>query len=377
MHNQFKDIATGLALVTLVSACRTLIYNIPDVSDYNIFPSRVIENSPGSVFYFSKPGNSKNLGKEIFTNYNYLLPDVKSLDDYLEGSKTAGFIVIRNDSVIYEKYNKYYQESSIFNIFSVTKVFITTLVGIAIDEGKIRSIDQAITEYIPELRDRKGFNEITIRHLLLHTSGIEFSDSRYNPFSDDARYYYGRSLRKLVLKAKLYERPGVETHYSSANVQLLGLILERATGTTLSSYLQEKIWKRIGMQYEATWSLDNKGKNSVEKSFSCLNCRLIDLAKLGRLYLNNGVWDNRQILSPGFIYDATKRDTTGGSCWNFQYNFRIGPKLYGSYYSRGLYGQLIYVYPRKNLIIVRVGEADLKYNPQFLDHIILQIIDQI
>jgi CubicO group peptidase (beta-lactamase class C family) len=377
MHNRFRHFTIILAIITLGTACRTLIYNIPDISDYKIFPYRVIKNSPDSVFYFHRSDNFEKLGKVIFTNYNYLLPDVKTLDAYIEGSKTAGFIIIRNDSVIYEKYNKKYQENSIFNIFSVTKAFITTLAGIAIDEGKIKSVDQAITEYIPELKDRKGFSEITIRHLLLQTSGIKFSDTRYNPFSDDARYYYGRNLRRLVLKSNLYERPGAEIHYGSANVQLLGLILERATGTSLSAYLQEKIWKRTGMQYQATWSLDNKRKNSVEKSFSCLNCTLIDLAKLGRLYLNNGVWNKKQILSPYFIYDATKRDTAYGSSWNFQYNFRLGPKLYSSYYSRGLYGQLIYIYPQKNLIIVRVGEADLKYNPQLLDLVVLQIIDQI
>ena len=108
-----------------------------------------------------------------------------------------------------------------------------------------------------------------------------------------------------------------------------------------------------------------------------LNCTAIDLAKLGRLYLNNGVWDNQQILSQSFIYEATKRDTANGSPWDFQYNFRLGPKLYDSFYSRGLYGQLIYIYPEKNIIIVRVGEADLNYNPQFINYVVLQIIDQI
>lgn len=377
MHNQLKHIIIILAIVAVASSCRTLIYNIPNLSDYKIFPYRVIKNSPESIFYFSKSDTLNNLGKVIFTNYNTLLPDVVTLNDYIEGSKTAAFIIIRNDTIIYEKYNKKYQKNSIFNTFSVTKVFITTLVGIAIDEGLIRSVDQAITEYIPELIEIEGFSEITVRHLLIHTSGIKFSDSRFNPFSDNARYYYGRNLRKLVHKAELYESPGVETHYSSVNVQLLALILERATGTTLSSYLQENIWQRIGMQYEATWSLDNKRKKSIEKGFSCLNCTAIDLAKLGRLYLNNGVWGNKQILSQSFIYEATKRDTTDGSCWNFQYNFKLGPKQYDSYYSMGLYGQLIYIYPKKNIIIVRVGEADLKYNSQFINHIVLQIIDQI
>lgn len=377
MKNQLKLIAILLVTVGVFTSCRTLIYNTPDLSDYNIFPYRVIKNSPESIFYFSKSDTSHNLGKVIYTSYSSLLPNDVSLDDYVEGSKTAALIIIRNDTIIYEKYNKKYQESSVFNTFSVTKSFITTLVGIAIDEGKIKNVDQSITDYIPELLDKEGFSKITIRHLLNHNSGIKFTDARYNPFSDNARYYYTRNLRKLVLKAELYERPGVETHYSSVNTQLLALILERATGTTLSSYLQEKLWQRIGMQYEATWSVDNKRENSFEKGFSCLNCTAIDLAKLGRLYLNTGICDHKQILSQSFINEATKRAKTDGSCLDFHYNFRLGPKQYSSYYARGLYGQLIYVYPKENIIIVRVGEKDLKYNPQFIDHVVLEIIDQI
>lgn len=376
MYNQLKHIKLIFALTAVISSC-ALIYNIPDISDHKIFPYRVIKNSPESIFYFNKSEATHDLGNVILTNYNCALPNVITLDAYINRSKTAAFIIIRNDTILYENYHKKYQRNSIFNTFSVTKIFITTLVGIAIDEELIKSVDEAITNYIPELIEIEGFSKITIRHLLNHTSGIKFSDSKLNPFSDNARYYYGRDLRKLMLNAELYENPGIETHYSSINPQLLAWILERATGITVSSYLQQKIWQRIGMQYDATWSLDSKRNDSMEKGFSCLNCTAIDLVKLGRLYLENGVWDNQQILSPHFISEATKRDTTDGSGWDFQYNFKLGPKQYDSYYSRGQYGQLIYVYPKKNIIIVRVGEADLKYNPQFINHVVLQIIDQI
>lgn len=376
MNKPLKHIAI-LVTVGVITSCRTLIYNTPGLFDYKIFPNRSVKNSPESIFYFSESDSSQKLGKVIYTNYNSLLPNEKSLDEYVDGSKTAALIIIRNDTIIYERYSEKYKESSIFNTFSVTKAFVTTLVGIAIEEGKIKHVDQPMTDYIPELLDKEGFSEITIRHLLNHNTGIKFSEGKYNPLSDNARYYYSRNLRKLVLKAELYNSPGTETHYSSVNSQFLALILERATDTTLSSYLQEKIWQRIGMQYEATWSVDNKGKNSFEKGFSCLNCSAIDLAKLGRLYLNNGVYDNNQILSQSFINDATKRGTTDGSSLDFHYNFKLGPKQYGSYYARGLFGQLIYIYPKGNIIIVRVGEPHFNYNPQFLDHVVLEIIDQI
>jgi len=377
MHKFLKYIIITIVFFVLFSSCRTVVYNFPCISDHKIFPYRTVNNSPESVFRFARSDSLQNLNKKIFVNCHKMLPCVVSLDEYAERSKTAALMIIRDDTVIYEKYCKDYQESSIFNIFSVTKIFITTLTGIAIDEGKIKSVNQSITEYIPELSEKEGFSEITIRHLLNHTSGIRFSKNGINSYIDNSEYYYGRNLRKLVMKAELYEKPGVEINYSSINYQLLGIILEQATGKTLSSYLEEKIWKKIGMQYNASWSLDNRRKDPIEKCFSCFNCTAVDLAKIGRLYLNNGVWNNEQILSEHFISEATKRDTTGGSCWNFQYNFKLGPKRYQSFSTWGLYGQLIYIFPEKNIIIVRIGEQDLKYNPRFIYHVVLQIIDQI
>ena len=141
--------------------------------------------------------------------------------------------------------------------------------------------------------------------------------------------------------------------------------------------MQEKLWKQICMQYDATWSIDNKRESSIEKGFSCLNCTAIDMAKLGSLYLNEGKWNNQQIVSTRYIQDACRRDTTEGSSCSFQYSISLGPKEYEIYYARGLYGQLIYMCPTKNIIIVRVGEADLKYNPFFHNHICLQILDQL
>ena len=375
-HVLGMHISMILVWIILASSCR-IIYNIPDITDYRIFPYRIIHHAPGSIFYFTRSDHINDLGKEVKANNNYLLPDFVTLDEYIASSKTAAFLIIRNDTLLYEKYNRNYQENSIFNIFFITKAFMTTLVGIAIDEGLISSVDQAITDYIPELTKIEGFHEITIRHLLLHTSGIKFSDTKFNPFSDNARYYYGRNLRKLVRKAKLYEKPGKEIRYSSANVQLLGLMLERATGTDISTYLQEKVWQKIGMQYDARWNVDNRRKKPVEKCFSNLNCTAIDLAKLGRLYLNNGYWDNQPILSEKFIYEATCRDTTDGSSLNFQYNFSPGPRPYDSFYASGLFGQLLLIHPGENIIIVRVGEPDLNYNPQFIRNNIFRIIDQI
>ncbi|MFC2129600.1 serine hydrolase domain-containing protein [Bacteroidota bacterium] len=375
--HKFIPIPLLLALVLLPFSCRALYYNFPDITDHIHFPSRTIENSPDSIFYFTKADKESKLGNEIFASNHFMSPNVVNLDTYLEDTKSAAFVIIRNDSILYEKYNKEFSENTSFNIFSITKVFMTTLVGIAIDEGSIESIDQPMTEYLPEFSAKEGFDKITIRHLLLHTSGIKSSDSKYNSVSENAKYYYGRNLRKLVFEAELYEEPGTSTHYESVNTQLLGLVLEKATNTTLSEYLQEKIWQKIGMQYNATWNTDYERGNPIEKCFASLNCTAIDLAKLGRLYTNNGMWNNQRILSQQYIKDATSRDVTGGSSLNFQYNFRPGPMPNECYYALGLYGQLIVIYPVENLIIVRIGEADLNYNPPFIKQSMIQIIEQL
>jgi len=366
-----------LLLLLAITSCRALIYNIPDISDHKIFPYRIIENCPDSVFYFESTHEDRSLGKKIFTNHNELLPDAITLDEYINNSKAVAFLIIRDDTVLYQKYKEPYDESSIFNTFSVTKIFITTLIGIAIREGYIESINQHAAEYIPELAGIDPFNKLTIRHLLLHTSGICFSDIRFSPFSDNSSYYYGRNLRKLVMKVEFCTDPGKEIHYSSANMQLLGLILERATGKSPSSYLEDNIWKPLGMKYPATWSLDNNGFHSFERCFSGINCTATDMARLGRLYLKEGTYNKKQIIPKEYFYDCISRDTTDGSSWNFQYNLKFSPKEYESFYSSGLFGQLIYICPKKNLIIVRVGKKDLKYNPQFLINNIIQIIDQI
>lgn len=372
------SVSIVLAIVFIImSSCRTLYYNIPELSDYDIFPYRVINPSSDSVFYFHRTEDTDYLGRVLMTNNKELLPDAVSLNDYIKGSKTVAFLIIRNDTILYEKYKSPYTESSIYNTFSVTKIFITSLIGVAINEGLIENVNQPVTDYIPELKDNNGFNDITIRHLLLHTSGIKFSDTKFSPLSDNARYYYGRNLRKLVLKAELYIEPGKEIHYSSVNVQLLGLILERATGTTLSAYMEEKIWKEIGMQYPAKWSLDNNSEEAFEKCFSCLNCTATDLARLGMLYLNKGKYRNKQVIPESFVYESTRRDTIAGSSGIFQYNIKLGPKKYESYFSGGLFGQILYIYPEKELIIIRLGEKDLSYNPQFIQHNIMQIIDQL
>ncbi len=354
---------------------RPLEYNIPKERNANLFPKRAILKGDSS-FYFVNATRKNNIGSTVKVDERNLDAAGSDLDGMVKLHNTISFMIVRNDSILYEHYADNYSDSNTVSSFSVAKSFVSTLIGIAITEGKIKSVHQPITDFIPELAS-KGFGNITIEHLLKHTSGIRFSKQKFNPNSDNAQFYYTKYLREKMLQSKIEEPAGLHFNYQSENYQLLGLIIERATHQTLSGYLQEKLWKPLGMEHDAFWNIDNETNTGIEKAFCCLNATTHDFAKLGRLFLNNGNWNGKQIVSPQWVKDATEPDTSAGGKFNFKYNWVAGPAKYKSFYAVGLYGQYIYVYPQKNVIIVRFGKEDVRYNPAYWKSMFLQIIDQI
>jgi CubicO group peptidase (beta-lactamase class C family) len=278
---------------------------------------------------------------------------VFDFDRYLEDSKTVAFLVIQNDTIKYENYFNKYNQSSVSSSFSMAKSILSILIGIAIDDGLIKSVNEPITNYIPELK-KNGFDKVTIEHLLQMTSGLDFDESYISPFSEASSYYYGTNIRNAISKLKLKNEPGQEFEYTSGSPQILGLILERViNGKTVTQYLEEKLWIPLGMEYEASWSLDRK-KNGLEKTFCCINARARDFAKIGRLYLNKGHWDNKQIVSEAWVKKSTKIESLNGSAPYYQYQWWIPNK--SSFMAEGHLGQFIYANPSKKLIIVRLGE---------------------
>lgn len=277
-----------------------------------------------------------------------------AFDDYLETNHTVAFLIIRNDTIQYEKYFHGYDKTSIVASFSMAKSVTSMLIGCAIGDGLIKSVDEPVTNYLPELK-KNGFEKVTIKHLLQMTSGLDFKESYFNPFGEAASFYYGRNLKKKIKRMKLKSEPGKTFEYVSGNPQLLGLILANALKTkTVSEYFQEKIWKPSGMEYGASWSIDQK-KNGLEKTFCCINARARDFAKLGRLYLNEGNWNGKQLIPQEWVKESTKIDTANGSAWFYQYQWWL-PSRNGDYMARGILGQYIYVNPVKKLIIVRLGK---------------------
>jgi CubicO group peptidase (beta-lactamase class C family) len=329
---------------------RYILLNAVDISDYKVFPEREIQNC-APTFYFS-PAESND---EISPLLNQALSKsgTQSLDQFLEQNGTVAFLVIKNDKLLCERYYNGYGYSSVCTSFSTVKSFVSALIGTALHEKLLHGLDDSITKYVPELK--AGYwSEITLRHLVSMSSGLKYSDGFF-PWSDNPRVYYSLNLRELARRAPRQEPPGVHFHYNNYNLVLLGMILERVTGGSVSQYLQEKIWKPLGMEHSASWSVDSR-ESGMEKMESGLNARSVDFAKFGRLYLRRGDWNGKQIIPESWVAESTIVDA--GARWtNYKYLWWIPRSGKGRFMAVGNLGQFIYVAPDKDCVIVRFGRG--------------------
>ncbi|MDQ3889139.1 MAG: beta-lactamase family protein [Actinomycetota bacterium] len=354
---------------------RDMAWGESDVLDYQKFPSRAVHNGSAVFRFHSRPA------PERFETIKYTVDgEVKeaAFGDFLRSTNTTAFIVVKDGAVVYERYLNGYKRDSIATSFSVAKSVTSALVGIAIDEGFIRSVDGPIVDYLPELRGR-GYDDVTIRDLLLMSTGIKFvhdedlSDLQdLWPFASDVALAYSYpNLRRLVLHLPPSKEPvGVAFNYNPYHPILLGMILERTTHRPVAEYLQEKLWQPLGMEYPASWSLDSKS-DGFEKMESGLNARAIDFAKLGQLFLDNGRWNGTQVISKQWVTASTVRDPRDhrpflsyadwkGAGGYYKYMWWGMRTADGGYYysARGHLGQLIAVFPRDRLVIVRFGRNE-------------------
>jgi CubicO group peptidase (beta-lactamase class C family) len=277
--------------------------------------------------------------------------------NFLKSLKTKAFLVFRGDSLIAENYWEEHNANTVSNSFSAAKTVVALLIGIAIDEGKIKSLDEPAVNYLPEFNTH-GKEKITIRDLLLMASGLDWKESSKDPLSENAESYYGSDLYGLVHRQKRISEPGKLFNYQSGNSQVLGFIVEKATGMGLSDYLQEKIWKPMGAEHEAYWSLDEE--NGDEKAFCCLYSTARDFGKLGKLILNKGKMNGRQIIPEWYMEELVSlapMDTEEG-IKNQRYGLHIWiykDPIENIAYCRGIKGQYIMSLPKENLVIVRLG----------------------
>jgi len=357
-----KKLIAFVSIAILISSChvgRYVVYNFANIDDYKKFKSRELTASH-TPFSFSEP-NDSTLFKHVLTQTNY--DSYNAFEAILEKNKTVAFLVIQNDSIKYEWYSKKNSVETIFTSFSMSKSYISALIGIAIEEGYIKSVHEPITNYIKTFK-HDGFDSISIEHLLNMRTGIDYVENYFNPFGNIPVAYYGRHLDKHMRNIKIKEAPGQKFEYISIATQILGFILEEATGRTVTNYLQEKLWGPIGAEYNASWSLDKKGGR--EKSFCCINARARDFAKFGKLYLQMGAWEGHQVIPKEWISHSVEIHADTKDRF-YQYQWWLEPEegvlnARTNYMAQGILGQYIYVNPEKNTIIVRLGKNWGKIN---------------
>jgi len=310
----------------------------------------------------------------------------KYLDSTLANTNTNAFLVIRNDSIIYEHFAENLTANTLHPSFSVAKSYVGTLVGIAIDKGIISSAEDLVIKYLPDLeKNDSRFKKLTIQHVLDMRSGLDFDEDKETPFAGIAKLYYGASLKNQVAKLTMKREAGLAFEYQSINTQLLAAILEKASGEKLPALLSKYLWNPLGAESDAIWSLDDQ---KTVKAFCCLNATAADFAKLGRLYLKKGNWQGKQLISQKWINTTTDAATLAQlgyknqwwACNNIAYfkdsmsaqkmleqrqlkapirkrnngTYSISLKS-NEYRAEGILGQIVYVNPDNNVIIVRMG----------------------
>lgn len=318
----------------------------PSIDEYDIFENRTVEIGTPQPWAVSSSYNKKNNEK---------------LHQQIEALNPAAFLVIKNDSIVFEEYWDNFNENSLTNSFSMAKSYIGMLIGIALDEGKINSIDDPVANYLPQYKDHP---ELTIKHLLTMSSGINFDESYTSPFGHMAKAYYGKDIEKLNENYTVTETPGEIFRYLGGNTIILSFILEKVTGQTISEYMSEKVWQPLGAQNPALWNLDHK--DGREKAYCCFYSNARDFARIGKLYLNKGLWNNQRIVSEDYVTESTcpayyLKDGNGNLV--DYYGYQIWTTYYKDmdiFFFRGIKGQYTIVIPDKNMIVVRLGKERSK-----------------
>ena len=315
----------------------------PSIQEYRAMPNREI------------PAWNPQPWPQALGSEAHELVDAES--DYHVRNESVSFLVIHGDSIIYETYWDGFNSDSISNSFSMSKSIVGLLAGIAIDEGKIESVDKPVYWYMPQFREGLG-EELTIKHLLTMSSGVDFDEHYMNPFAFPAKANYGDNLELLLLDYHVADKPGKHFHYKSGNTQLLGHIISNVMRTSLSDMAAKHVWSKIGAEKFALWSLDHNG--GMEKAFCCINATARDFARIGKLYKDHGRWNGEVVVDSAYVSASISSSGTqnrdGTPCDTYGYQWWLGNHE-GSdfFFMRGIKGQYMLVSPKDDLVVVRLG----------------------
>jgi CubicO group peptidase (beta-lactamase class C family) len=344
----FVVLVTAVLSIYAVASGRTYLfkavwYNFADVDDYEKFTNNTVTTGEPQPWRTASGYNKTPLPGD--------------LQKLLEELKTISLLVIKNDSILTEAYWNGYNDSSLSGSFSVAKSITSLLTGAAIKEGTIKSVNDPVGNYLPEFKTGDKA-KVTIAHLLTMSSGSNWDESYSNPLSVTTELYYGNDAYKTAAGVSIIHEPGTLHSYKSGDTQLLGLVIEKATGKSLSAYAAEKLWQPLGAEHAALWSTDHIGGN--EKAYCCFNSNARDFARIGQLMLDSGRWKGQEIITRDYYQSSITpckiSDGTGKPCDYYGYQWWIYPGQQDVFYARGILGQYIIVIPSKKIVLVRLGE---------------------
>ncbi|TXI95218.1 serine hydrolase [Chryseobacterium sp. WX] len=307
------------------------------IDDGDLFPSNPIATEEPRLWEEDPDYNKKDLPKYLVEN--------------LKHSRTAALVVIRNGKILHEQYWEGYNQLSQTNSFSMAKAVTVMLLGKALEEGIIPSIDEKFSDFYSEFKNKPFGNKVTLKNLAQMEAGLDWNEDYNNPFLPNAKAYYGKSLVKAVFTRKFKEEPGVRFEYQSGSTQLLGFALRKALDKPLANYLSEKFWAPLGMEQNAKWTTDNHG---MEKAYCCIHSNARDFAKLGQLFLDDGKAGDLQILNQDFIEQMRTPTEKSENIYGMGLWINHDNPI-KHYYFLGLQGQYIIMVPEHNMVIVKTG----------------------
>jgi CubicO group peptidase (beta-lactamase class C family)/AcrR family transcriptional regulator len=338
----------------------------------SIFPQRPVKRADMPFRFAVAPRQRTDLDTVSVRDVDFRL---RPFATYLTNRRITALLVVRNDTILYERYRDGYTDSTKSSSFSVAKSVTSALLGQAQASGAIRSLADPVTAYLPELAGKPDFAGVTIQNVLDMRSGFAYSRTNGSPWHDlrssDAHFYYTTNLRRSIAGQRRENPPGSRWAYKDSDAQLLGWILTAATRKTLGAQLEEGIWRPIGAEHDASWDVDRQ--DGLENAASGLNATARDFAKLGRLYLNDGAWNGVQIVPRDWVIrsttlDTTRRDPEVATWWLMQHNnlWWIPMQNWAAeqdFFADGSRGQRIYVNRRLRTIIVQLANESAQDFP--------------
>jgi CubicO group peptidase (beta-lactamase class C family) len=280
-----------------------------------------------------------------------------TIDDYMAANRVSGLLVLKDGKIVLEKYALGRKPTDRWTSFSVAKSVTSTLVGAAIQDGKIKSINDPVTAYVPDLKG-SAYEGVTVRQMLMMSSGVKWNEDYVDPNSDVAKA--GGSVTEpgvnpmvsYLRKLPRAHEPGTTWHYNTGETDLVGVLVSKATGESLAQYASEKIWQPYGMERDAVWMTDPGGQ---ERGGCCISMTLRDYGRVGLFIADGGVANGKQVVPKGWVAEATKREITSKEInegqGGYGYFWWIRPN--GAYEAVGIFGQSITTFPAEHLIIVQ------------------------